>query len=400
MTRKICVVTGSRAEFGLLRWLMHEIDRTHELKLQVVVTGMHLSPEYGSTYREVEGAGFAIDHKVEMLLGANTATAVAKSVGLGTIGFADAYDRLKPDLIVVLGDRFELISAVTPALVAGIPVAHLHGGETTEGAFDESIRHAMTKMSHLHFVATDDYARRVIQLGEQPDRVFTVGGLGIDAIRHMKLLDRATLEQQLDFSLGKKSLLVTFHPVTLENGSSLDQMTAMLDALDELEDTQLLFTAPNADNGSQELAAALQSFVRDRPNARLFTSLGQLRYFSCMQFVDGVVGNSSSGLAEAPSMGIGTVDIGDRQKGRLAAKSVIHCSADREGIRLALRELYDPGFKAMLATIENPYGDGGASEKIAQIIADYPLHGLLRKKFFDLPTGNSDSVGNDGLEKP
>lgn len=385
MNRKICVVTGTRAEFGLLRWLMQELRDTPGLQLQVVATGMHLSPEYGSTWREVEEAGFAIDHKVEMLLGANSAGAVTKSVGLGTIGFAEAYARLAPDLIVVLGDRFELMSAVTAALIAGIPVAHLHGGETTEGAFDEAIRHAITKMSHLHFVAAPEYARRVVQLGEHPDRVFLVGGLGIDAIKRIRLLGREALEQSLDFKLGKKNLLVTFHPVTLEGHSSAAQMAALLDALDELEDTHLIFTMPNADTGGREIAAMVDAFVQSRPHAKAYSSLGQLRYLSCMQFVDAVVGNSSSGLAEAPSMGIGTVNIGERQKGRLAASSVIHCAADQDSIRAALQRLYEPGFRAALAGTVNPYGDGGASKKIAGVISTYPLENLLKKSFYDLP---------------
>lgn len=385
MKRKICVVTGTRAEFGLLRPLMREIQAAPGLELQVVVTGMHLSPEYGSTYREVEEAGFRADRKVEMLLGANTATAVSKSVGLGTIGFADAYDGLKPDLIVVLGDRFELLSAVTAALIAGIPVAHIHGGETTEGAFDEAIRHSITKMSHLHFVGAQDYGRRVIQLGEQPGRVFVVGGLGIDVIKQTTLLDRAALEKSLDFALGKKNLLITFHPVTLEGSSSVAQMNALLEALDELDDTNLIFTMPNADTGGRELATLVEAYVRMRPHARVYSSLGYLRYLSCMQFVDGVVGNSSSGLAEAPSMRIGTVDIGDRQKGRLAADSVIHCEPDRDSIRAALQRLYDPAFQATLERTVNPYGDGGASKRIVEVLRDYPLDNILKKSFFDLP---------------
>lgn len=385
MSRKICVVTGTRAEFGLLRPLMREIQDAPGLALQVVVTGMHLSPEYGLTYREVEEAGFRADRKVEMLLGANTATAVTKSVGLGTIGFADAYDDLKPDLIMVLGDRFELLSAVTAALIAGIPVAHIHGGETTEGAFDEAIRHSITKMSHLHFVGAPDYGRRVIQLGEQPARVFVVGGLGIDVIRQTTLLEREALEQSLGFPLGKKNLLITFHPVTLEGGSSIAQMNALLEALDELEDTHLIFTMPNADTGGRELAAVVEAYVRTRPHARLYSSLGYLRYLSCMQFVDGVVGNSSSGLAETPSMRIGTVNIGDRQKGRLSADSVIHCEPERGSIRAALQRLYSPAFRAALAHTINPYGDGGASKRIVEVLRSYPLDNILKKSFHDIP---------------
>jgi GDP/UDP-N,N'-diacetylbacillosamine 2-epimerase (hydrolysing) len=385
MKRKICVVTGTRAEFGLLRWLMQDIGRDPELELQIIATGMHLSPEYGLTYREIEQAGLAINRKVEMLLGADTPSAITKSMGLGMIGFADAVEQLKPDLLVVLGDRFEILAAASAALIAGIPVAHLHGGETTEGAFDEAIRHSITKMSHLHLVAAEEYRRRVIQLGEDPARVFLVGGLGVDALKRMQLLDRAALEQSLDFKLGKRNLLITFHPVTLEHQSSAEQMQALLDALDELEDTHFIFTMPNADTGGKELTRMVEGFVATHPNARAFTSLGQLRYLSCMKLVDGVVGNSSSGLAEAPSLGVGTVNIGDRQKGRLAAESVIHCAADRNSIREALRLLEDNAFKMKVASARNPYGDGGATERIVTVIKDYPLVSLLKKSFHDLP---------------
>ncbi len=384
MTRKICVITGSRAEFGLLCGLMHKIEQSADLTLQVVVTGMHLSPEYGSTYREIENAGFQIDYKVEMLLGADSPTAVTKSIGLGTIGFADAYAALKPDLLVMLGDRFELLSAATAALIAGIPICHIHGGETTEGAFDEAIRHAITKMAHLHCVAADEYARRVIQLGEHPDRVFLVGGLGIDAIKQLKLLTKPELEESLGLEFGARNLLITFHPVTLEQNSSVEQMRSMLDALDRLVDTRLIFTFPNADNGGQELRLLLEAYVNERQNAWLYPSLGQLRYLSCMQFVDGVVGNSSSGLAEAPSMGIGTINIGDRQKGRLMARSVINCDPDCESITNALARLYDPEFQSSLATVKNPYGEGGASQMIVEILTKHPLENLLKKSFYDL----------------
>ncbi len=384
MSRKICVVTGTRAEFGLLRWLMQEINQMEGLLLQVVATGMHLSPEFGLTYREIEEAGFAINCKVEMLLSGDSATAITKSVGLGTIGFADAYAQLQPDLIVVLGDRFELISAVTAALIASIPVAHLHGGETTEGAFDEAIRHSITKMSHLHFVATEEYARRVIQLGEHPQRVFLVGGLGVDAIRRTPLLDREELEKSLNFKLGKKNLLVTFHPETIEGKSSASQMKAMLDALAELEETNLIFTMPNADICGRELASMVNSFVSLQGNARVYSSLGQLRYLSCMKFTDAVVGNSSSGIAEAPSLGVATVNIGDRQKGRLQAESIINCAAERQAIAAALSRVFSPSFRARLPQVINPYGDGGACEKIVRVLCDYPLKGILKKSFYDL----------------
>ncbi len=385
MSRKVCVITGTRAEFGLLRWLMQEVCNNSKLELQVVATGMHLSPEFGSTFREIEEAGFDIDARVEMLLSADTNTAVTKSMGLGLIGFADAYVRLRPDVIVVLGDRFEIFAATSAALIARIPVAHLHGGETTEGAFDEAIRHSITKMSHLHFVAAEEYRRRVIQLGEQPERVFNVGGMGIDAIKRTKLLHRDELEQSIDFHLGKRNLLLTFHPVTLEGGiSSSAQMGELLAALDELKDTNLIFTMPNADTGGRELSAMVRGFVDIHPNACVFTSLGQLRYFSCLAQVDGVVGNSSSGLAEAPSFGIGTINIGDRQKGRLRANSVINCQPSKQEILKALERMYSPQFRQELKSVENPYGNGGASEVISKLLADYPLDNILKKKFYNL----------------
>jgi GDP/UDP-N,N'-diacetylbacillosamine 2-epimerase (hydrolysing) len=385
MSRKVCVVTGTRAEFGLLRWLMQEIKETAKLELQVIATGMHLSPEFGLTFREIEEAGFRIDAKVEMLVSADTSTAVTKSMGLGLIGYADAYDRLSPDIVVLLGDRFEIFAAAAAAMITGIPIAHLHGGETTEGAFDEAIRHSITKMSQLHFVAAEDYRSRVIQLGEHPERVFSVGGLGIDAIKRITLLDRQALEASLDFKFGQKNLLITFHPVTLEDNSSPQQMDELLAALDELTNTNLIFTLPNADTGGRKIGRMVQEFVSTHSNSRVYASLGQLRYLSCMKYVDGVVGNSSSGLAEAPSMGIGTINIGDRQKGRLSASSVIHCKPNLKSIREALKRLYEPTFQHSLVETINPYGSGGASQKIVEVLMSHPLDGLIKKTFFDLP---------------
>lgn len=384
MNRKICVVTGTRAEFGLMRVLMQHVQEAPDLELQVLATGMHLSPEFGLTYREIEEAGFTIDAKVEMLLSADSSSAVTKSMGLGLIGLADAYARLCPDLIVVLGDRFEIFAAAAAAMIAGIPMAHLHGGETTEGAFDEAIRHSITKMSHLHFVAAEEYRRRVIQLGEHPDRVFCVGGLGIDAIKRVVPLSLEALEASLDFKFGQRNLLVTFHPVTLERKSSAHQMTELLSALDVLQDTQVIFTLPNADTGSRDLIDQVESFVAAHPNARAYTSLGQLRYLSCMRFVDAVVGNSSSGLAEAPSLSVATVNIGDRQKGRLRAASVIDCTPDRHSIGAAIERALSPAFRAELSNVMNPYGNGGASEKIVEILRSYPLDGILKKSFHNL----------------
>jgi GDP/UDP-N,N'-diacetylbacillosamine 2-epimerase (hydrolysing) len=384
MSRKICVVTGTRAEFGLLRWLMQEVKESATLELQVIATGMHLSPEFGLTYREIEEAGFRIDARVEMLISADTSTAVTKSMGLGLIGYADTYERLSPDIIVLLGDRFEIFAAAAAAMIAGIPIAHIHGGETTEGAFDEAIRHSITKMAHLHFVAAEDYRRRVIQLGEHPGRVFLVGGLGIDAIKRSKLLGREALEESLNFRFGLKNLLITFHPVTLEGNSSRQQIKELLAALDCHNDTNLIFTMPNADTGGRELAAMVENFVQSHPNARSYTSLGQLRYLSCLQFVDGVIGNSSSGITEAPSMGTATINIGTRQKGRLSAPSVIHCPPDFKSINNAIHALYDPSFRGKLCTTVNPYGDGGASLRIVEVLTKYPLENIKKKSFFDM----------------
>ncbi|MEI7516782.1 MAG: UDP-N-acetylglucosamine 2-epimerase [Betaproteobacteria bacterium] len=383
MSRRICVITGTRAEYGLLRWVMQGIKDDPALTLQVIATGMHLSPEFGLTWREIERDGFAIDHKVEMLTSSDTSVGIAKSMGLGMIGFADALQTLQPDLVLVLGDRFEIFAAVSAAMVARIPIAHLHGGEATEGLIDEAIRHSITKMSHLHFVAAEEYRRRVIQLGEQPSRVLLVGGLGIDNIKRLTLLPRAELEASLDFALGAKSLLVTFHPVTLETATAEDQMAELLAALSELKDTQLIFTLPNADTDGRALIAMVQQFVATHANARAYTSLGQLRYLSTVALVDGVVGNSSSGLTEVPSFQKGTVNIGDRQRGRLMAGSVIKCDPDCASIGAALHTLYSNQFQTSLATVRNPYGDGGASDKIVEYIKTAELDGLLKKRFYD-----------------
>jgi GDP/UDP-N,N'-diacetylbacillosamine 2-epimerase (hydrolysing) len=385
MSRKICVVTGTRAEYGLLRWVMEGIRTTPGLELQIIATGMHLSPEFGLTYREIEQDGFHIDYKVEMLLSSDTPVGLAKSVGLGMIGFGDALAILRPDIMLVLGDRFEIFAAATAAMVARIPIAHLHGGEATEGVIDEPIRHSITKMAHLHFVAAEEYRERVIQLGEQPDRVFFVGGLGIDNIKKLQLLGREELEATLGFELGSKNLLVTFHPVTLENASSQIQMEELLAALNTLVDTRIIFTMPNADTDGRVLMDMIEQYVTQHPNSRGFTSLGQLRYLSCMQHVDAVIGNSSSGLIEAPSFRIGTVNIGDRQRGRLKPMSVIDCPPKRTAIIGAIKQLYAPEFQEMLRSVRNPYGDGGASEKVVAILAKVSLENILKKRFFDLP---------------
>ena len=387
MTRKVCVISGTRAEYGLLRWLMHDIQEAPELTLQLVVTGTHLSPEFGLTYREIEEDGFEIDRKVEILTGIDSEVGVAKSMARALDGFSDDLSQLSPDLIVVLGDRYEIFSAVAAALVLRIPVAHLHGGELTAGAFDEALRHSITKMSHLHFVAAQEYFDRVVQLGEDPGRVFLVGGLGVDSIMRMKLLEREELETVLDFRLGKCNLLVTFHPVTLDSVSSAEQLQGLFDALDKFPDTHLIFTLPNADTGGRELGRMVRSYVAQRSNACVHASLGQLRYLSCISHVDGVVGNSSSGITEVPSFNKGTVNIGDRQGGRLQASSVVNCESDRKSIEEAIRRLYSNEFQDSLMGARNPYGDGGASGKIVDVIRDIPLEGLIKKTFRDLQAG-------------
>ena len=380
--RKICVVSGSRADYGLLHWLMKEIEADRDLELQLIATGMHLSPEFGLTYQAIEADGFVIDAKVEMLLSSDTPVGIAKSIGLGTIGFADALDNLKPEILVLLGDRYEILAAAQAALVARIPVAHIAGGDTSEGAFDEAIRHSITKMSHLHFVTNEDAARRVRQLGEDPAQVFNFGSPGLDFITRLKLLDRKTLEQDLNFSFQEKNLLVTFHPVTLETQSAEAQFLALLAALDGLGDkVGIVFTKPNADTDGRTIIRLMDSYVADHSNTRSYVSLGQLRYLSLMSQVDAVVGNSSSGLYEAPSFGKPTVNIGDRQKGRLQAASIINCAptADKieKAIVLALTLKYS-------ATV-NPYGDGNSSNRIKDVLKNIAAPAaLLKKHFFDL----------------
>ena len=345
---------------------------------------MHLSPEFGSTYREIESDGFKIDSKVEMLVSSDTSIGLSKSVGLGLIGISETLDRLMPDLLLVLGDRFEILSSVVSALLANIPIAHIHGGEITEGAFDDAIRHSITKMSHLHFVSTDENRARVMQLGESSEHVFTVGGLGVDSIKKTNLLNREDFEKSIDFKLNIKNLLVTFHPVTLEYAESIQQLSELLLALENLKDTNIILTTPNADLESRKMLSMINTFVDNHPNAKFYNSLGQLRYYSCIKHVDGVVGNSSSGLLEVPTFNKGTVNIGDRQKGRPKASSVIDCEPNLKSITDAICELYSEKFQSVLVNITNPYGDGGASEKIVNIISEQSLDSILKKTFCDL----------------
>lgn len=380
--RRICVVTGSRAEYGLLYWVLHELRAAADVELQLVATGMHLAPEFGLTVREIERDGFVIARHVDMLLSGDTAAATAKSIGLGVIGLSDALESLAPELLLVLGDRFEILAAVQAALVHNIPVAHIAGGDTTEGAFDEAIRHSITKMAHLHLVTNEPAARRVRQLGEDPRRIHVVGSPGLDHLRRTALLGRAELEQTLGAPLGARNLLVTFHPVTLEPGEGERQFAELLAALDTLgPDTTIWFTRPNADTGGRAISAALDTWAATRgERVHVHASLGQLRYLSLMAQVDAVVGNSSSGLYEAPSFRVPTVDIGDRQRGRLAAASVLHCAPERGAIRAAL----DQAATLDCSQVENPYGDGRSAERIVALLRGLPPAAELLKKSFHL----------------
>lgn len=382
--RKICVVTGTRAEYGLLYWLMKEIQKISTLQLQLIVTGMHLSPEFGLTYQEIEKE-FIIDKKIEMLLSSDSCIGISKSMGLAQISFSEAYEELQPDIVFVLGDRYEIFSAASAAMIARIPIAHLHGGETTEGAFDESIRHSITKMAHLHFTAADEYRRRVIQLGERPEHVFNVGGMGIENIKRLELLDKVTFEESIGFKLGKKNVLVTFHPVTLENSTAASQFQELLDALDTLNDTCIIFTKANSDPDGRIINGMIDEYVTKNPDKSIaFASLGQLRYLSALQFVDAVVGNSSSGLLEAPSFKIGTINIGDRQRGRIKAASIIDCDPSQKEILQAFERLYSAEFQRNLQSIQNPYGDGLASQKLVEVLNNVSLDTILKKSFYDL----------------
>lgn len=395
MTRKVCVVTGSRADYGLLHWLMKEVQADARLQLQIVATGMHLSPEFGLTFKDIEADGFRIDERVETLLSSDTPTGIAKSIGLGTIGMADALARLRPDVLVLLGDRFETFAAAQAALIARIPIAHLHGGETTEGTIDEAFRHAITKMSYLHFTSAEAYRNRVIQLGEDPRRVFNFGAAAMDNLSRISFLEKAALEVALGFNLGNRNLLVTFHPVTLENASASQQFSALLQALEELEDCHLIFTKPNADTEGRIIGDMIDAFVaKHKETAAAYTSLGQVRYLSTMRFVDGVVGNSSSGLIEAPSFRIGTVNIGDRQKGRIKASSVIDCAPDKASIQAALQTLASTEFRQSLSTVINPYGIGPVAHKITRVLATASLEGVLKKTFYTLDNTTGTKYGH------
>lgn len=385
LKRKICIVTGSRSEYGLLRCLIRKLDEDEDVDCQLIVTGSHLAPEFGLTWQEIDKDGFKIAKKVEILLASDTRNGTCKSMGLALIGITDALDELKPDIVVVLGDRFEIFAAATATMVCGYTLAHIDGGELTEGALDDSFRHCITKMAHLHFTATERYRQRVIQLGEMPERVYNVGGIHVDAIKDIPLLNKKQLETRLGTPLSGKTICVTYHPETLNSHDQESNVRALLEALMMLVDTTIVITLPNADPGSRTIIERIREFGSQTENVYIFESLGHTCYLSLLQYIDAVVGNSSSGIVEAPLFGIGSVNIGDRQKGRVVGESVINVPHEKESIYQAIRRAQSAEFKTRLKSLANPYGTGGAAARIKDILKQVELEGLTRKQFYDFP---------------
>ncbi|MFD1096347.1 UDP-N-acetylglucosamine 2-epimerase [Salegentibacter chungangensis] len=382
--RKIAVITGTRAEFGILTPLLEKIKNHSELELQIVACAMHLSPEFGYTIKDIETSGFTVDKKIECLLSSDSAVGVSKSIGLALISFAEVFEEISPDLIIILGDRSEMLAAATGATIANIPIAHIHGGETTEGAYDESLRHAITKMSYLHFASTNKYKKRIIQLGESPDRVYNVGALGLDSVKELELLNKKEFQSAIGFDLNKRNILITYHPVTLETKTASSQFESILTALDELEDTSFIFTHANSDKEGRVINRMIEEYVSNHsPKAIAFKSMGQLKYLSALKHVDIVLGNSSSGILEVPFFNIPTIDIGDRQKGRIASESVIHSEVDSKAISKAIEKAFNPNFRQSIQKQEQIYGDGNSSDKILEVILQAKIEDL-KKPFYDI----------------
>jgi UDP-hydrolysing UDP-N-acetyl-D-glucosamine 2-epimerase len=381
--KKVAVFTGTRAEYGLLYWLLKDIQQSTELELQLLVSGMHLSPEFGETYKQIEHDGFNIDEKVEILLSSNSAAGTAKSMGLAVLGFTDALTRMQPDVLVILGDRFEALAAAQTAMILRIPIVHLHGGEVTEGAYDDAIRHAISKFSYLHGTSTETYRQRVIQLGEAPERVRNVGAIGLDHLKRATFMSTGELESSLTFKLNKPFFLVTYHPVTLGSERPVESFKAILNVLDEYPEYQVILTYPNADDGGRAIIPLLEEYANLNPERVLaIPSLGQVRYLSAVKHCSAVIGNSSSGIIEVPAFNVPTVNIGVRQKGRLAAKSVIHCHADFLSISKAFDTALTGNYKEDDEEIINPYGQGNASEQVIEMIQS--LDFKAAKPFYDL----------------
>ena len=383
--RKIAIVTGTRAEFGLLKPLLDSVIQHEQLTLQLIVTAMHLSPEFGYTIKEIENSGYTVNRKIECLLSSDSATGVTKSIGLAMIGFADAFEELDPDVCVILGDRSEMLAAASAAMIANIPIAHIHGGETTEGAYDEAIRHAITKMSFWHFTSTEIYRKRVIQLGENPDRVFNVGAIGLDSINNLKLVTKKDLEKSIDFELGETNFMVTFHPATLEENTSEENFQEILGVLRKQdENTHFIFTYANSDKNGRIINKMIEEFVDDhRERSIAFRSMGQLRYLSALKFMDAVIGNSSSGIIEVPYFNIPTINIGDRQQGRVSSKSVIDVEPEANAISSALQKALSPAFISEIKKQEQLYGSGDTTGKIMEVLSNRPLNSL-KKNFYDI----------------
>ena len=384
--KKIAVITGTRAEYGLLRPVIEKIQNDMQLELCLMATGMHLSPEFGMTYQEIERDGYPICYKNEMLLSSDTTTGTIKSVGLAIIGFAEAYEREKPDYIIILGDRFEAMAAATAAMIANIPIAHISGGERTEGAIDESIRHSISKMSSLHFTSTQEYRKRVIQLGEQPENVYDVGALGVENIKKLTLLDKEELEKKINFKMNGETIIVTFHPVTLESHSSKEQFQNILNAISYFQDLKVIFTKANADAEGRIINAMIEKYVMEhKQNTIFFDSMGQVNYFSAIKCCSMVLGNSSSGIIEVPSFKVPTINVGDRQKGRMQAQSVINCEAKTEKLIQAMKMAREEAFIKQLETVKNPYEGTDTSEKILNILKQCLENEISNKKeFYDI----------------
>ena len=384
--KKVCIVTGTRAEYGLLKPVIDKIHKAQDLELQLVATGMHLSPEFGLTYKEIESDGYPVTEKVEMLLSSDTAVGITKSMAVALMGFGECFERLKPDIVVILGDRYEMLMVASAAMVAKIPVAHIHGGEITEGAMDDAIRHSISKMSQIHFAATEEYRRRIIQLGENPENVFHAGSLGVENIVNEKLLDKVAFEDSIGFGVDDNTIIVTYHPVTLENIPSKVQFEKLLTVIENNPKLRVIFTKANSDTDGRIINQMIDEFVeihKDRCVA--FTSLGRIRYLSALQFCAAVVGNSSSGIIEAPSFHIPTVNIGNRQQGRISADSVINCGYEVEEIENALSKAFSKEFHALLLQMNNPYEKAGTSVLIVEKIKDMLINGQgVKKHFYDV----------------
>lgn len=384
--KRICVLTATRAEYGLLKPVIEKLCAVSELDVRIAVTGMHLSPEFGLTYKDIEKDNLKIDRKIEILLSSDSPASVSKSMALALLGFSDYFEETCPDMLLVLGDRYETLAVCLAAMNARIPIAHMYGGETTEGAVDESIRHSITKMSYLHFTSTEEYRKRVIQLGEDPDRVFTVGAIGVENILNTKLISLNELSEFIGMPLSQPYAVVTFHPVTLENNTVEEQFAALLTACDNHPELKYIFTKANADANGKTINRMIDEYVKDRPNAKAAASLGTVRYLSALKHASLVMGNSSSGLIEVPTFHIPTVNIGDRQKGRLMAESVISCEPTADAITDAISKALSDEFRKKIQTVKNPYGEGNTSDKIVNILLDYLLNKKinLKKKFYNI----------------